>query len=472
MGTQSKNGRGAWRVATLIGTFAVFAWGMAAYIVVGTGGVSAESNPRFRDVETILMVPQDGQWYAVKIGFFMFDDGTGNFDDAAETAREEMIARFPGAFEVAPGSVTAAYVTSGFKWMSGSADWAYNADGEPVAVSGAAQQAMNSAAASWGQQGANFQFTGGGSTGAGTGACGGGTDGANTVGWGAQSGSVLAVTCSWFSSQGNPFKPAVEFDMEFDPDWNWTTGSPTSVDLESVALHEFGHALGLNHSADGGAVMFASYSSGSQKRTPTSDDVDGLFAIYGSQGGGGGDPTEAPTEEPTQEPTSTPTPPPSQSPTNTPTPPPGGGGGFPPPPTSTPTPTTPPGQGGGNSPTPSPTAQPSTTPSATATPTKTPTPAVSPSPTPTKTPSVTPPSLPIVPGANLLAWPGNNLPPAQALAGLEKQIQIVYSWDPVSGTWQRYGPGLPWYLNTMETMKKGNAYWFIATGSGQIRFEE
>jgi len=85
---------------------------------------------------------------------------------------------------------------------------------------------------------------------------------------------------------------------------------------------------------------------------------------------------------------------------------------------------------------------------------------------------VPPPSLPIVPGANLLAWPGNNLPPAQALAGLENQITIVYSWDPVSGTWQRYGPGLPWYLNTMQSMQKGNAYWFIATGSGRILFEE
>lgn len=472
VGTRATSRWAAWRVAALLGVFAVFAWGMAASIYYGSAGASAESNPRFRDVETILMVPQDGEWYHVKIGFFMFDDGTGSFDDAVTTARDEMMSNFPGSFEVAPGSVSAAYVASGFKWMSGSADWAYNADGEPASVAGAAHQAMNSAAASWGQQGANFQFTGGGTSGAGTGACGGGTDGANTVGWDAQSGSVLAVTCSWFSSQGTPFKSAVEFDMEFDPDWNWTTGSPTSVDLESVALHEFGHALGLNHSSDGGAVMFASYSSGNQKRTPTPDDVEGLFAVYGGPGGGGGEPTETPTETPTQAPTNTPTPVPSEPPTNTPTPPAGGGGGAPPPPTNTPVPTTPPGQGGGNSPTPSPTVPVGTTPIPTATPTKTPTPGVSPSPTPTKTPAAPPPSLPIVPGANLLAWPGNNLPPAQALAGLEKQIQIVYSWDPVSGTWQRYGPALPWYLNTMQTMTKGNAYWFIATGSGRIVFEE
>lgn len=472
MAVNSNRPRGRWRVAAALGTLAVCAWSMATFAIVGANGASAETQPQFRDVETMLMVPEDGEWQTLKVAFFMLDDGTGSFDEAVQTAREEMLDRFPGAVELAPGQVSAAYVMSGFKWMSGSASWGYNASGEPASVAGGAHQAMQAAAATWGQQGVAFQFTGGGATGAGTGACGGGTDGQNTVGWGPQSGSVLAVTCSWFSNSGNP-KPAVEFDMQFDPDWNWTLGSPTSVDLQSVALHEFGHALGLNHSGDGSAVMYASYSSGSQKRTPTADDVAGLTAIYG--GGGGGAPTNTPTTVP---PTNTPTPVP---PTNTPTPQDPGGstppvGGSTPVPTNTPVPTipiVPPTQGGGSNP-PFPTATPTPpkTIPPTATPTKTVPPVASPTATPPKSPTVTPPSLPIVPGANLLAWPGNNLPPAQALAGLENQITIVYSFDASTGTWQRFAPGLPSYLNTMDTMKKGNAYWFIAKSHARILFEQ
>jgi hypothetical protein len=479
VGEKQETRSGGWRAATTVAALAVLAWGMAAYIFVGAEGAGAESQPRFRDIETILVVPQDGEWATVKVFFFMFDDGTGNFDQAAETARTEFMERFAGSFEVAPGSVSAAYVTSGFKWMSGSASWSYNSAGEPAAVAGGAHQAIASAAGTWGAQGANFQFTGGGTTTAGTGACGGGTDGENTVGWKEQSGSVLAITCSWYSKTGDPYKTAVEFDMEFDPDWSWTLGRPTSVDLQSVALHEFGHALGLNHSTDGGAVMFATYSSGTEKRTPNADDVAGLFAIYGETG------STEPTATPTVAPTSTPTPAPSPTATATPQ-----SGGTVSEPTSTPTPTPTTAQGGGGSsfPTNTPTAAPSHTatpspshtatpsPSHTATPspshTATPSPSHTATPSPTATPSVTPPSLALLPGANLLAWPGASTDPKQALAGLEKQIMIVYSWDAASQTWSRYGPGLPSYLNTMSSLQKGQAYWFIASAPANIRYIE
>lgn len=470
-----------WRLAATLASLGLFAWGVAAVISAGTTGARADSPERFRDLETVFLVPQDGAWFYVKVGFFMYDNGQGGFEAAAATAREEMRSRFPGAMEVDEHSVSAQYVTSGFKWMSGSASWGYNAAGEPAAVAGAAAGAIQSAASTWGQQGVPFAFTGGGSTTAGTGACGGGTDGANTVGWGAQSGSVLAVTCSWYSTVGSPYKPAVEFDMEFDPDWNWTTGSPTQVDLESVALHEFGHALGLNHTGDGSAVMFASYPSGAQKRQPTADDIAGLNAIYGA---GEATPTPSPTPSPTNTPSATSTPTQVSSPTPTqpggatatPTP-------FPPtatpfPPTATPfPPTSTPGTGGPQptptrTPTPPP-ASPTATPTAWFTPTATP--AKSPSPTPaaaTPTPPGTPPSLPIVPGANLLAWPGGDIPPAQALGALASTIRIVYGYDPATGTWVRYAPGLPAYLNNMALLKKGQAYWFIAKGSALVPFEE
>lgn len=465
------------RTVAALAVLGLFAWGIAAVISAGTTGARADARERFRDLEAVFLVPHDGNWFYVKVGFFMHDDGQGGFEAAADAAREEMRSRFPGAIEVDEHGVSAQYVTSGFKWMSGTASWAYNSQGEPASVAGAAASAMQSAATTWGQQGVPFSFTGGGPTTAGTGACGGGTDGSNTVGWGPQSGSVLAVTCSWYSTTGSPYRPAVEFDMEFDPDWNWTTGSPTQVDLQSVALHEFGHALGLNHSSDGSAVMFASYPSGAQKRQPTADDIQGLNAIYGA---GEATPTPSPSPSPTSTPTATSTPTPGSSPTPTvpggatatPTP-------FPPtatpfPPTSTPFPPT--ATPGGPQPTPTRTPSPGGgAPAATPTPgfTATATPTRSPSPAPaTPTPTGTPPSLPILPGANLLAWPGNDVPPAQALGALASTIKIVYGYDAATGAWVRYAPGLPAYLNNMALLKKGQAYWFIAKGAALVPFEE
>jgi hypothetical protein len=89
------------------------------------------------------------------------------------------------------------------------------------------------------------------------------------------------------------------------------------------------------------------------------------------------------------------------------------------------------------------------------------------SPTPTKTPTS---SLPLLPGANLLAWPGGDIAPAEALAGQGGGLQIVYGYDPATGTWYRYGPGLPAFLNNLTILKQGQAYWFIASGPAQIPF--
>jgi hypothetical protein len=425
-------------------------------------------------VETVFIVPQDGTWYTVKIEFFMFDDGDGGFASDSEAARAEMLRRFPGAFEVPADSVTAQFVTGGFKWLAGTASWGYNGTGAPSGVAGTAVGAIQAAAATWGQQGAAFAFSGGSPSSAGTGACGGGTDGNNTVGWANQSGSVLAVTCSWYGS-GNPFNPAVEFDMQIDPEWTWTTGSPIGVDLQSVALHELGHALGLNHSGDGSAVMFASYTQGSSKRAPAQDDIDGELAIYGPSGG---QPTSTPTTGPTKTPTNTPSPSntPTNTPTNTPSPTPTNTPGGQPTNTPTATPTNP--NNGSATPTPplsTSTPAPTVTPGSTSTPGPTNTP--TPSPTATQTAVATPtstqppssPRLPLSPGANLLAWPGGDVAPSVALATVPN-LRVVYGYDPATGKWSRYVPGGPGFLNSMTMMKKGAAYWFIAAGAAQVPF--
>ncbi|TKY58582.1 Metalloendoproteinase 2-MMP [Spatholobus suberectus] len=57
---------------------------------------------------------------------------------------------------------------------------------------------------------------------------------------------------------------------------------PTAVDLESVAVHEIGHLLGLGHSSLEEAVMFPTISSRKKKVVLAQDDVEGIQFLYGS----------------------------------------------------------------------------------------------------------------------------------------------------------------------------------------------
>lgn len=433
----------------LVAPLALLAWALAVgALAFMSSEAGAAPSFQFRDEHMELAVPWEGRWYLVEIQMFVADDGKGTFEDDLAAARQSFVTRFPGAVDLSYGDVEAQYVLNGYWWPSGSTAWAYNNAGAPGGITGD-DAAIASGAGAWATTGANFGFASAGATGNGTGACsGGGLDGANTVGWAPQGGSVLAVTCTWFDSAGNP-KTAVEFDMEFDPDWSWTTGGSPQVDLESVAAHEFGHALGLGHSSDSSAVMYFAYTQGTTKRTPQQDDIDGVVAIYGSPGGGAPTETPTPTETPAAGPTATPTPTniPGTTPTPTPTNVPG----------ATPSPTNTPGPGGANP-----------TPTKTPTPTRTPTPAASP--TPTKTPVPLPPSLPILPGANLLAWPGEAAPPADVLAGHGDVIKIVYSYNPVTQQWERYGPGLPSYVNSLGVLVPGKAYWWVSSGFAQVPY--
>lgn len=462
--TSSTKGRNLPRVALALAALAILAWGAA--VVAVTGGARparAEAGAEFVDEHLVAAIQHDGEWYYVQFQMLIRVDGPGGPEAAVAAARAQMLARFPGAIEVEEGEASAQYVLNGYWWAERTASWGYNSAGKPGGLSGE-QQALALGASAWGSTGADFSFSGGGPSGSGTGACGGGgLDGANTVGWASQGGSVLAVTCTWFSQGGNP-KPAIEFDMEFDPDWNWTTGSPTQVDLASVATHEFGHALGLGHSANGSAVMYASYSQGSLKRTPTGDDVAGIMAIYGASGGGGPTPTSTPTNTATATPSASPSGTPSATPSGTPSPSPTATWT----PTKTPTPTaTSTVPGGTTPPGGSPPAWP---PTSTPTPPLPPTATATHSPTSTPTPVATPrPVLPLLPGANLMAWPGSDAPPQVALAG-QPGIQAVYSYNPVTRTWSRYIPALPAFVNDLTMLRQGQAYWFIASTAAQLPY--
>jgi hypothetical protein len=75
---------------------------------------------------------------------------------------------------------------------------------------------------------------------------------------------------------------AIAGDCHFDEAETWTVNLPPSgIDLVSVALHEFGHGLGLAHSTVAGAVM-APYYTGAH-RNLENDDIAGIQALYGAR---------------------------------------------------------------------------------------------------------------------------------------------------------------------------------------------
>lgn len=66
--------------------------------------------------------------------------------------------------------------------------------------------------------------------------------------------------------------------LHFDDDENWSVDS-TGIDVESIALHEIGHVLGINHSTVLNAVMYPYYFFA--KRELDSDDKEAIWDLYG-----------------------------------------------------------------------------------------------------------------------------------------------------------------------------------------------
>ncbi|GMN64152.1 hypothetical protein TIFTF001_033229 [Ficus carica] len=78
------------------------------------------------------------------------------------------------------------------------------------------------------------------------------------------------------------FAPTVGW-FHYDADENWSENPNATlfqVDLESVALHEIGHLLGLDHSNVRAASMYPTFDYGERRRELNDDDIQGIRALY------------------------------------------------------------------------------------------------------------------------------------------------------------------------------------------------
>lgn len=123
---------------------------------------------------------------------------------------------------------------------------------------------------------------------------------------------------AYFPADVNPSR--IAGDVQFDDSENWEVGNAkgsSAFDLVRVAVHEIGHALGLDHSNMSSAILAPSVSPNEYFTALDQDDVDAILSIYAPASGGytqsnpgsnANQPTKPPISD-TPVPTPTPNPP-------------------------------------------------------------------------------------------------------------------------------------------------------------------
>jgi hypothetical protein len=170
----------------------------------------------------------------------------------------------------------AAYTLNGPTWSQPQTPYRINpANLDLPALS--VETAVRSGADAWQQQSAAFRFVYSGLSAQTTNT----NDGINLVMFrNASSGSAIATTY-WWSSGSRIIDADIVFWDEAFQFFSGSSGCSGGFYIEDIAVHEFGHVLGLGHSTSTNATMYPSVSSCSTRnRTLDADDIAGVRALY------------------------------------------------------------------------------------------------------------------------------------------------------------------------------------------------
>lgn len=278
-------------MASRVSVFVLFAMGVLCVALPFHSDVSADSPatvPRVIEYTMEIQVPGSDGWAYGDIHLYAIDDG-GDMTVREAEGKAAMLARFPGAVEVQHTGVQAAFklFPTPVRWPQPSATWFYNPDGATPAMPTAdALAAIQKGAEGWNNAGGSgFHFDYLGTTTTPTGCDGDvtqyGSDGKNVVGWGHIVGGYLGYSCHWRGPSlvpGTPYFAIQEIDIIFEP-----LEAYSAHQLQALALHEFGHGLGLDHTEPAACPGKAMCGGGDADdfTEPQQDDIFGVIALYG-----------------------------------------------------------------------------------------------------------------------------------------------------------------------------------------------
>ncbi len=105
------------------------------------------------------------------------------------------------------------------------------------------------------------------------------------VDWTLDNQTLGLTTTTWYTDTNE----IIDADMQMNNNREWKVGGAlTRVDVESITTHEAGHFLGLEHTANSAAVMYATYPIGELKAALHPLDVTDVCNVYPKMTGGTG----------------------------------------------------------------------------------------------------------------------------------------------------------------------------------------